>query len=176
MINDLNFFINDITKVIHEREYQKENNKRTGFLGFFRDPCGGGVCLFQDPKIAEHCAGIINLFGTDYKILLMCRVNPKKIRQPVDHDKFWILNPTPDEIRPYRILLKKVLNSPLFDNQLNKLITYTSPVDYIMNAILIQIILMIFIILKPPNYLIMKSHIKLLMETSGHYLIMIFLL
>ena len=132
MINELQYFISDITKVIDEREYQKENDKRSGFLEFFRDPCGGGVCLFQDPKIAEHCAGIINLFGTDYKILLMCRVNPKKIRQPVDHDKFWILNPTPDEIRPYRILLKKVLNSPLLDNEL---ITYTSPVDYIMNAI-----------------------------------------
>ena len=135
MVNDLNIFINDITKIIHEREYQMEKNKRTGFLGFFRDSCGGGVCLFQDPKIAEHCAGVINLFGIDYKILLMCRVNPKKIRQPVDHDKFWILNPTPDEIRPYRILLKKALNSPLLDNQLNKLITNTSPVDYIMNAI-----------------------------------------
>ena len=62
----------------------------------------------------------------------MCRVNPQKIRQPVDHENFWILNPTPDEIRPYRILFKKVINSPLLDN---RLIINVSPVDYIMNAI-----------------------------------------
>ena len=62
----------------------------------------------------------------------MCRVNSQKIRYPVDHENFWILNPTPDEIRPYRILFKKVKNSPLLDN---KLIIYVSPVDYIMNAI-----------------------------------------
>ena len=94
--------------------------------------CGGGVCLFQDPKLAESSAGIINIFGIEYKILLICRVNPKKIRQPEDHNKFWILNPTPDEIRPYRILFKKVINSPLLDN---RIVIDISPVDYIMNAI-----------------------------------------
>ena len=106
--------------------------KEQDFYGFGRKKCGGGVCLFQDPKLAECCAGIVNIYGNEYKILLMCRVNPQKIRQPVDHENFWILNPTPDEIRPYRILFKKVKNSPLLDN---KLIIYVSPVDYIMNAI-----------------------------------------
>ena len=63
----------------------------------------------------------------------MCRVNPKKIRQPLDHDYFWILNPTPDEIRPYRILIKRIDNSPLSMDY--KLITFKSPVKYIMDAI-----------------------------------------
>ena len=31
----------------------------------------------------------------------MCRINPKKKRQPRNYKYFWILNPTPDEIRPY---------------------------------------------------------------------------
>ena len=132
MINDINYFVEDITKIISEREFQTEDDIRTGFLGFFRGKCGGGVCLFQDPKFAENSAGTIHLCGIDYKMIIMCRVNPKKIRQPKNHENYWILNPTPDEIRPYRILLKKVVNFPLLDN---KLITYSSPVDYILNAI-----------------------------------------
>ena len=132
IINDLNRYVGDIRKTISERTFQNEDDKRTGFLWFGRKKCGGGVCLFQDPKLAECCAGIVNIYGNEYKILLMCRVNPQKIRQPVDHENFWILNPTPDEIRPYRILFKKVINSPLLDN---RLIINVSPVDYIMNAI-----------------------------------------
>ena len=118
MINELNNAVNDIKRSIAERVFQTEDDKRTGFLGLMRKKCGGGICLFQDPKLAENCAGIINIFGIEYKILLMCRVYPKKIRQPVNHNKFWILNPTPDEIRPYRILLKKIRNSPLIDGKL----------------------------------------------------------
>ena len=132
IINDLNRYVGDIRKTISERTFQNEDDKRTGFLWFGRKKCGGGICLFQDPKLAECCAGIVNIYGNEYKILLMCRVNPQKIRQPVDHENFWILNPTPDEIRPYRILFKKVINSPLLDN---RLIINVSPVDYIMNAI-----------------------------------------
>ena len=132
MINDLNEFVSDIRGAISERSFQNEEDKRSGFLWFGKERCGGGVCLFQDPKLAECCAGIINIFGIEYKILLMCRVNPKKIRQPVNHEQFWILNPTPDEIRPYRILFKKVINSPLLDN---RIVIDISPVDYIINAI-----------------------------------------
>ena len=47
------------------------------------------------------------------KIIPMCRVNPKKIRQPKNFPDCWILNPTPDEIRPYRILIKKIPISPI---------------------------------------------------------------
>ena len=73
------------------------------------------------------------LNDNDYKILLMCRVNPKQIRQPIKYDNFWILNPTSNEIRPYRILLKKVYNnSSSLDNKIKYNI---SPVDYIMKAI-----------------------------------------
>jgi len=128
----LNGLVGDIWKTINERTFKNEDDKRTGFLGFGRKKCGGEVCLFQDPKFAEYCAGIINIFGIEYKILLMCRVNPQKIRQPVAYNKFWILNPTPDEIKPYRILFKKIKNSPLLDNRIRINI---SPVDYILNAI-----------------------------------------
>ena len=72
--------------------------------------CGNGVYLFQDPKIAENTASIINLGGISYKILLMCRVNPEKIRKPQGFEYCWILNPTPNEVRPYRILIKKIFH------------------------------------------------------------------
>ena len=38
----------------------------------------------------------------------MLRVNPGKIRCPVNKKKYWVLNGTDDEIRPYGILIKKV--------------------------------------------------------------------
>lgn len=60
----------------------------------------------------------------------MCRVDPKKIRQP--NDNFWVLNPTQDEIKPYRILIKKYFYSPLSDNKLKIDIV---PIDYIVRAI-----------------------------------------
>jgi len=63
----------------------------------------------------------------------MSRVNPAKMRQPSRHDKFWILNPVPEEIRLYRILIKWYFNSPLYgDNQLK---VELNPVNFIMKAI-----------------------------------------
>ena len=132
VLEDLNDTIRDIRRTILERTFQTEEDKRTGFFGLFRNKCGGGVCLFQDPKYAESSANIFNVNGVEYKILLMCRVNPAKIRQPSRHDKFWILNPVPEEIRPYRILIKRYFNSPLYDNQLK---VELNPVNFIMNAI-----------------------------------------
>ena len=129
---DLNDTIRDIRRTILERTFQTEEDNRTGILGLFRNKCGGGVCLFQDPKYAESSANIFNVNGVEYKILLMCRVNPAKIRQPSRHDKFWILNPVPEEIRPYRILIKRYFNSPLYDNQLK---VELNPVNFIMKAI-----------------------------------------
>ena len=38
---------------------------------------------FQNPKYAENSAGIIDILGYRMKIIIMCRINPKKIRQPV---------------------------------------------------------------------------------------------
>ena len=37
----------------------------------------------------------------------MMRVNPKKIKKPEEQPDYWVLNATPDEIRPYRILVKE---------------------------------------------------------------------
>ena len=55
---------------------------------------------------------------------MMCRVNPKKIRQPEGFKDCWILNPSSFEIRPYRILVKKIFQSPMAGSSQNEIITY----------------------------------------------------
>ena len=37
----------------------------------------------------------------------MLRINPQKIRQSASYPEEYILEPTTNDIRPYRILLKK---------------------------------------------------------------------
>jgi len=102
-------------------------------LGLRGDKCGDGVCVFQNPDYAENNAGYIDLLGYRIKIILMCRVNPKKIRQPKSFPQCWILNPK--EIRPYRILIKKIPISPLTGALNDSIITSISPVNYIIDAI-----------------------------------------
>ena len=73
------------------------------------EKCGLGVYCSPDISYIEKndYAGIIEFNGKKYKCALMLRVNPKKIRQSSIYNKEYILEPTTDEIRPYRILLKE---------------------------------------------------------------------
>ena len=54
------------------------------------------LCLFQDPKLAENNAGIVNVFGYKIMLMLMFRVNPNKIKINENNKNFWIFNPTHD--------------------------------------------------------------------------------
>ena len=65
-----------------------------------------GIFLFENPETVENYSEIINIFGLKLKIILMCRINPKKIRKSEKFPGCCILNPTTEEIRPYRILIK----------------------------------------------------------------------
>ena len=69
--------------------------------------CGLGVYCSPDISYAEGYAGTTDFNGEKYKCVLMLRLNPPKIRQSKTYPKEYILEPTTDEIRPYRILLKK---------------------------------------------------------------------
>ena len=102
-----NIFANDI-------------NKRDGNS----DICGDGIYLFQDIKIAEMQASIIEIKSIAYKVLIMCRVNPNKIRIPKSFPNVWILNPNSFEIRQYRVLLKIV---PLTRIESGTLIAFPQP-------------------------------------------------
>ena len=72
-----------------------------------KEKTGKGTILYQNIELAEKHASFIDI-DKDYifKLVLMCRVNPNKIRTPEDYKEIWVLNPNSDEIRPYRILLK----------------------------------------------------------------------
>lgn len=113
VINIIGFLINVPLDIVNE--------------GFLKE---GRICLFQKPDLAEEYAGIVNTFGYKIKIILMCRVNPKKIRVSSKYPDYLILNPIPDEIRPYRILFKKVSSSLTDTIKISM-----TPIDYIVSAI-----------------------------------------
>ena len=69
---------------------------------------GTGVITWQNPEFMYNNTEIINVNGINYKMGLMLRVNPDKIRVPFSNKNVWIVNGIPDEIRPYGILLKKL--------------------------------------------------------------------
>ena len=131
---NLSHFLSEITsqetlKVGYEQTYKNDINIKEKSKDEFKK-CGNGVYLFQDPKIAENTASIIDIGGVRYKVLLMCRVNPKKIRQPQGFPNCWILNPTPSEVRPYRILIKKIFKSPMAGASQNEIKTFSTTPEY----------------------------------------------
>jgi len=69
---------------------------------------GDGVYCSPHPDIMDEYAGICSCDGKNYKVGLMIRVKPDKIRAPKDKKDYWVLNGTKDEMRPYRILLKEI--------------------------------------------------------------------
>ena len=140
LIKDLNNITKSIKNMIKQQTYENDIDMRNnGFLSrlFSKNKCKEGICVFQNPDYAENCAGIIDLPDLKYKIkiILMCRINPKKIRQPEKYKECWILDPTPEQIRPYRILFKKIPTSALKGAAEDELILESTPQNYIINII-----------------------------------------
>ena len=69
---------------------------------------GEGVYMTPNPEIMENYCSIYSYQGKKYKIGIMCRIMPKKIRCPDANDTYWVINGTDNEVRPYRILIKEV--------------------------------------------------------------------
>ena len=68
--NNLNHFFNEIfsekaSNIGYEQTYSNDKDLRNP-----SKKCGNGVYLFQDPKNPENTAGIIDIDGVRYKILL----------------------------------------------------------------------------------------------------------
>ena len=91
------------------KTFVKVKNMRNPFSN-----CKSGVYLYKNPIHAENSSELLNIGGFEYKIMFMCRVNTPKINQPENFSDCWILSATPDEVRPYKILIKKIWKSPLF--------------------------------------------------------------
>ena len=72
---------------------------------------GKGVCITPKIEDENRYTGIIEFNGRKYKLIIMVRVKPDALRQckcTKDKDDYWVVNGIVNELRPYRILYKKV--------------------------------------------------------------------
>ena len=66
-----------------------------------------GILCYQNPEDMENNISPITIpNGEVWRLGFMLRVEPKSIRKKLGKDNFWFLNGTPDELRPYGILIK----------------------------------------------------------------------
>ena len=69
---------------------------------------GEGIYFTPDIKLTENYSWKVVINGDSYKVALMVRVKPDKIRVcSCENKAYWVLNGNCDEVRPYRILFKK---------------------------------------------------------------------
>ena len=87
-----------------EYENIREISRNNGY-----EICKKGVYLTPKIEEANYYADDDTFNGKRFRMIMMCRVNPKKIREPNRSglNPYWILNSNQDEIRPYRILIKE---------------------------------------------------------------------
>ena len=74
--------------------------------------CGRGVYVTPFIEVAEKYTKefYAEELNKSFRIVFQCRVNPKKIRQPITKPEYWILKGNGQEIRPYRLLIKQENN------------------------------------------------------------------
>lgn len=90
--------VTDKDKINEDDDDIKHGNKKVG----------NGTLCYHDPKEMDEKTGVIsNNINDQYKLAFMLRVKPEQIRCPKSKQSYWVLNGTPDEIRPYGILIKK---------------------------------------------------------------------
>ena len=71
----------------------------------FNKDCGCGHYLSVKADIAENHTCNFTINGEKYRVILQCRVNPKKMRKPEGLNDVIVINRSED-IRPYGILIK----------------------------------------------------------------------
>lgn len=108
--------VKDITVeiVTHNlKKGQRQNHKDHEDKYHPNQKVGEGVYCTPFIDIAAQYAGISEINGRKFLTVLMARVKPKAIRcckncSIAKDDKYWVVNGTTDEIRPYRILYKEI--------------------------------------------------------------------
>ena len=89
--------------------------------------CKTGAYFFKNPAHAENASDSINIGRFEYKIMFMCRVKTSEISQSENFQECWNLFPTPDEVRPYKILIKKIASSLAVASQQEIKVCFGSP-------------------------------------------------
>lgn len=69
---------------------------------------GKGLYLSDKISVAEGYSGKIDYNGIRYEIAFMCRVCPNQVRISSYLKDYFVVNPSPSCVRPYRVLLKKL--------------------------------------------------------------------
>ena len=100
MINIMNF---SNEQTIIRQQFKNSDDKY--HIG---DKVGEGVYMTPNPTIMEQFCTIYQHGNEQFKIGIMCRVRPDRIRCPNETEDYWIINGTDNEVRPYRILIKNL--------------------------------------------------------------------
>ena len=86
--------------------YKCDNKKKD-----YRNLIGDGVYCSPDPDVMKEYAGYADQKaenkGKKYLMGFMMRVKPDKIRYSNFKKNYWVLDGTPHEMRPYRIMIKE---------------------------------------------------------------------
>ncbi len=69
---------------------------------------GKGVYCSPLPTIMDSYVGKMNVNGHLYMVRFMLRVKPDKIRYSASRTDYWIVNGDFSELRPYRLLIKRL--------------------------------------------------------------------
>ena len=64
---------------------------------------GRGVYCSPEINETEDYGGLCQ----GYKCVFICKVNPKIVRISKDRPKYWVVDGTSNDIRPYRLLIRK---------------------------------------------------------------------
>ena len=103
--------IKKIIKKIYIEGFQQGPNQMCSKYMDLKNPgktVGVGVYCTPKIEVAERFSGISEINGKRYRTVFMVRVNPDKIRFCQEKEEYWVVKGSSDEIRPYRILYKKV--------------------------------------------------------------------
>ena len=104
---------------IGPKQYFKDDDNTNPFTSYLYPKCGEGVYFAQDINDAKYYSEIIPYSGDNYRVVFMCRLNPKAVRiaHTGKNKDFMIVNgdqiddmfgnAKTDEVRPYKILLIK---------------------------------------------------------------------
>ena len=104
--NVINNIANEGFKIgkIHACQFDDDLNHKGQKVGI-------GIYCSPNPLVMEQFASLsktnIIIKGKRYQMGFMMRVKPDKIRISSSIKDYWVLNPSNDEIRPYRILVKE---------------------------------------------------------------------